>query len=334
MDLLVLGGTAWLGHQIASEAAQRGHTVTCLARGQSGPCPPETRFIAADRDRDDAYDEVTGQQWDAVIDVARQPGQVRNAVRALEPVSSRYLFVSSANVYASQRERGQDEDAAVLPALVADVMDSMQDYGAAKVACEQAVVAAFGPSRSLIARAGLIGGPGDESGRSGYWPWRFAHPCNPAGAVLLPDDPDVPTALIDVRDLAGWLVSCAETGVAGIFNAAGAPCSLTDHLAVAREVAGHDGPVTNAWPDWLTEHGVQMWMGPSSLPLWIDDPDWYGLADHASARAFAAGLVTRPLRETLLDVLAWEDARPEPGLHGAGLADDEEHELLRQLGLH
>ena len=77
-------------------------------------------------------------------------------------------------------------------------MASMKDYGAAKVACENAVLAGFGNSRTAMARAELIDGPGDLSGRSGYWPWLFAHPSGNNGAVLVPDVPDVPTAVIDV----------------------------------------------------------------------------------------------------------------------------------------
>ena len=133
-----------------------------------------------------------------MIDVSRQPGHVRRAVRDLEQVVERYVFVSSGNAYASQEEIGQNEDALRLDPLDADVMASMEDYGAAKVACENAVLAGFGSRRTVIARAGLIGGPGDLSGRSGYWPWRFAHPSGNNGAVLVPDVPDVPTAIIDV----------------------------------------------------------------------------------------------------------------------------------------
>ncbi len=331
MDLLVLGGTAWLGRELAAQALARDHAVTCMARGQAGQFVPGCRSVIADRDHPDAYDAVVDQRWDAVIDVARQPGHVRRAVTVLQRVAERIVYVSSANVYASQRELGQDEEAPLLAPLVSDVMESMEQYGAAKVACERAVLDGFGAARTMVARVGLIGGPGDEFGRSGYWPWRFAHPSNSQGAVLVPDDPQVPTAVVDVRDLAAWLLSCAETGVVGIYNAAGPPRPLAEHLAAARTVAGHTGPVRAASPSWLTERGVQMWMGPKSLPLWIDDPDWYGMNARSTDRARAAGLTTRPLGDTLADTLAWEEARPNPGPHGAGLTDDEEQHLLNIL---
>ncbi len=331
MRLLVLGGTAWLGREVAAAAVSRGHEVTCLARGSSGEVPAEVRFVRADRDRADAYDLVAGERWEVVVDVARQPGHVRRAVAALEPAARRFLFVSSGSVYASQRELDEDEDAPLLAPLQSDVMESMERYGQAKVACEQAVTGAFGAGRTLIARVGLIGGSGDGSGRSGYWPWRFARPSNHRGAVLVPDAPDVPTAVLDVRDLAAWLVSCAEAGTAGVFNAAGSPLPLADHLAEARAVGGHTGPLVSAPGDWLVEHAVQNWSGPRSLPLWLDDRDWYGMNARDTTRAQAAGLVARPLAQTLTDTLAWELARPELGPHGAGLTDEEERDLLDAL---
>ena len=67
-------------------------------------------------------------------------------------------------------------------------------------------------------------------------------------------------------------------------------------------------------------------MGPASLPLWIDDPDWRGFATMDTTRARAAGLTTRPLDETLRDVLAFEETRDEP--RRAGLTDDEERRVL------
>lgn len=156
---LVLGGTAWLGRYMAATAMERGHRITCLARGESGGAPPGAAFTRADRDGTGAYREVARQERDVVIDVSRQPGQVRRATTALAGRAGSFVSVSSTNVYAGHAIPGAGENAALLPALAGEVMASMDTYGQAKVACEQHVLSGFGPDRALIARVGLIGGP-------------------------------------------------------------------------------------------------------------------------------------------------------------------------------
>jgi len=327
-QLLVLGGTAWLGRHVAAAALTAGHQVTCLARGDSGAVAPGARFVRADRDEPHAFDAVLDRRWDAVVDVSRQPGQVRRAVTALAPRAGSFVFVSSMSVYADDATPGAAEDAAVLPALPGDVMESMETYGEAKVACEQVVGDTFGPDRSVIARAGLIGGPGDVSDRSGYWPWRFAHPARDDGVVLVPVSDDLATQLIDVRDVARWLVHSVTSSVRGVFNVTGETVPLADHLGVARDVAGHVGPVVGAGQEWLLAHGVQPWMGERSLPLWLPLPEFAGFSTRDSAAARSAGLVTRPLADTLADTLTWERTRESSRPRRAGLTDEEERVLL------
>ncbi len=330
MKLLILGGTAWLGHEIARQALERGHEVTCLARGESGSVPAGASLIRSDRDTAEGLRPVASGAWDAVIDVSRQPGQVKRAVRDLGAAGS-YLFVSSGNVYADQGQPGQDEEAPLLPPLESEVMETMETYGQAKVACERAVLDGFGPERSLIARAGLIGGPGDAFGRTGYWPLRFAHPSAGSGTVLIPDAPAMPTQVIDVRDLAGWLVRSCEESLSGVYNAVGDTRPFSGHIAAARAVAGHDGPVTAADARWLHSHGVVEWAGPRSLPLWLGDPGWQGMNARSNERAKAAGLVLRPLEETLGATLEWEEAQGLDRPRRAGLTREEEAELLAEL---
>jgi nucleoside-diphosphate-sugar epimerase len=322
-----------LGRAVATRALLDGHEVTCLARGVAGDVPGGVHWVRADRDLPDGLLGVTGAgaRWDAVVDVSRQPGQVRRAVAALEPVTSRYVFVSTTNVYADHSRPATDETVALLPALEGEVMADMGTYGEAKVACEAAVRVAFGADRCLIARAGLIGGPGDTTGRSGYWPWRFAHPVGAEGAVLTPDDPTLPMSVLDVRDLATWLVRCADAGTSGTFDTVGQPHTLGALLAASRDVAGHDGPVVPAPAAWLSEHGVQEWMGEDSLPLWVSDPQWRGFGAHTGARARAAGLVNRPVTQTLRDAAAYEEGRAATDPRRCGLSDETERRLLTLL---
>ena len=331
MRLLVLGGTGWLGGTIASMAAESGHQVTCLARGESGAAPADAAWVTSDRTQPGAYEQVSDQDWDVVMDVSSQPGQVKSAIAALADRTGFYVFVSTCSVYADNATVGQDEDGPLLPPLASDVMATVQAYGQAKVACEQHVWRAFGPEQALIARAGLIAGPGDTSDRTGYWPLRFARPAARDGAVLVPDAPQSATQVIDARDLAGWLLDASTRGVAGIFNATGTSEPLPRHLDAARAVARHSGPVVRADPQWLLGQGVQQWMGPRSLPLWVADPDWLGFGTRDSGKARAAGLRTRPLEQTLSDTLAWELTRDHGDARKAGLTDDDERALLETL---
>ncbi|MBM7506077.1 NAD-dependent epimerase/dehydratase family protein [Agromyces aurantiacus] len=325
MDLLILGGTQWLGRALATEALARGHDVTCLARGEAGAVAPGADLVVADRDAPGttAYDAVAGRDWDAVIDLTRQPGHARRAAAALAARARHVVFVSSCSVYARHDEPGADESAALLPALDADE-SAPETYGEGKVACESAWREAA-PARLLVVRPGLIAGPGDPSDRAGYWVARAARDDEP---MLVPDIPDAAVQAIDVRDLVAFVVDAVEGGIDGTVNAVGERTTFADWLAVSRELGGHDGELVPAAPDRLAELGVAEWAGPDSLPLWIADPTWNAFLDRSNAAARRAGLRLRPIRETLADALAWEREAGLDRVRRAGLGADRERELV------
>jgi hypothetical protein len=60
-------------------------------------------------------------------------------------------------------------------------------------------------------------------------------------------------------------------------------------------------------------------------------PAWHGFNARDSTAARRAGLLTRPLSETLADTLAWELTRDPGRVRQAGLADDDERQLLAEL---
>ena len=147
--------------------------------------------------------------------------------------------------------------------------------------------------------------------------------------VLIPDSTG-PVQIIDVRDLAGWLVDSAIGDVRGTFNVTGETIALPEVLRRRATVAGHTGPVGGRAVGLAGRAGVETWTGPRSLPLWLaDDPEWTGFGSRDSSRARAAGLRHRPLRDTLADTLAWELTRDPTRCAQAGLTDDDERDLLR-----
>ncbi|PWD50771.1 oxidoreductase [Serinibacter arcticus] len=324
MRLLVLGGSVFLGRAVVAAALREGHEVVCLTRGESGEVPDGAAWVRGDRTHPDGLAEVREAAWDAVVDVSLSPGQVRRSVAELSGVGH-YVLVSSGSVYADTASPGLAEDGPLLPPLDGDDMADTSEYGPAKVACEEAVAAAF-PGRATIVRAGLIGGDGDVSGRSGWWPWRMAHPADEGGRVLVPVEPDLPVQLIDVEDLAAWIVHCARERVAGAYNAVGDPVPLATVLEAAQEAAGVQRELVGVDGAWLLAHGVAPWSGPGSVPLWLDDPEWFGFTARSNAAAREEGLTLRPLVETLRAALEFHEG--SGGVPRSGLSDARERELL------
>lgn len=324
--MLVLGGTAWLGAAVSRGALARGHQVVCLARGESGSPPDGTRLVRADRTEPGAYDAVADLEIDSVVEVSWQPDQVRSALAALADRVAHWVYVSSVSVYTDDATPGADESAEVHPARTGSGPAAIGEYGPAKVACEEAVRARLGESRCTIARAGLIAGYGDRSDRFGYWPGRVARGRD-SEKVLTPP-PDSAVQVIDVLDLADWLVDCAEHRTAGTFNATGDTLPFERVMAACASAADRQVIPVPAEEDWLVAHGVEPYMGPESLPLWVPSKEYGGHSTRRNDAAKAAGLSLRPVEDTVHDALRWERELGLDRPRRAGLTPERERSLL------
>jgi len=319
----VLGGTVFLSKAVAEEAVRRGHDVTCACRGESGSLPDGVTHVAWDRDQP-APTGLAEAAYDAVVDVARHPSRARSAVAAL-PVAH-WVFVSTISVYADNAVPGGRPG--VTPELDPihediDLSVDMEAYGPMKVACEQAVLE--GATSAMVVRPGLIVGPGDPSGRFTYWPLRVRD-AGQGGEVLAPGTPDDTVQVIDVRDLAAWIVDSAERQRTGVYDGIGPVHRFEDLLAQVAEGVGATPTWTWVDQDFLTEQGVEPWAGPDSLPLWLPRPEYDGMLAHDADLPREAGLVTRPVAESARDTLAWADATP--GGVRTGIGPDREQDLL------
>jgi nucleoside-diphosphate-sugar epimerase len=322
MRLLVLGGTHFLGRHVVTAALDRGHDVATFTRGVSGAPPEGVRALHGDRDDPAALPAaLDGWAPELVVDTSCQTrAAARNAAAVLGDVRG-YAFVSSLNAYRDW------PPGPVGPEDTEPTWDTEDDeYGPTKAFAEREIGGVVG-DRFLTARAGLIVGPYDPIYRLGWWLDRISR----GGRVVVPEFLDQPIAVVDARDLAGWLVDMAAQGQGGAVNTTGpnGMTTLGGLLDLCREVTGGDAdwvPVPE--PDLLAA-GVQEWV---HLPLWLKRDVARTAWDVDTTRARELGLPSRPLRESVGDTWAWMQTSERPPLPAhrpaPGLPADLEAKLL------
>ncbi len=349
MSLLILGGTGFLGPHLVELALGRKHKVTIFNRGRTekrkgglfkdepvdrlyGNRDPNKHAEETDETTPKGLTSLQGGKWDAVIDTSGYyPRMVKASAELLAPNARWYSFISSMSVYASTSERGMDETATVgtIPDTTVETMgQNFENYGPLKALCEQEAEKAFA-GRCAGVRPGLIIGPGDPTDRFTYWPVRVDR----GGEVLAPGTPQDPIQVIDVRDLAEWLITMAERRTVGVFNAMGPKTGLTMGLLLdGCKAAAPASDAKFTWADgaFLREQNVSAW---GDMPVWVPpEGDSAGFHQANPDRAVAAGLRFRPIGDTARDTLAWWKTQPEERRTKpmrAGLTAEREAEVLK-----
>ncbi|MGA0733973.1 MAG: NAD-dependent epimerase/dehydratase family protein [Steroidobacteraceae bacterium] len=331
LDILILGGTRFLGLHMTAYAQSRGHRVTFFNRGKTNTSRfPEVERLMGDRNGD--ISALRGRRWDVVIDNSGYiPRQVSATAELLHETTSLYVFISTVSVYAGFDKPG-DENSPI--GTLADPTIEKVDgatYGPLKALCEQAARRIYGDGRSLIVRPGLIVGPDDNTDRFTYWPARAAR----GGRFVAPGDPSDPVQFIDARDLAAFTVESAENSLSGTFNALSPPgrFSIGDVINASVQSAKTTASV-DAEPVWipssvLDEQKVAPW---SDMPVWVpSEGDSAGFAAVSASRAVSAGLRIRPILATTTDTLRWHLSRPEAeqAKLRAGISPEREQDVLR-----
>lgn len=321
MDILVIGGTRFLGRHIVEAALAAGHRLTLFNRGQTNPeLFPEAEKLRGDRTSD--LSALQGRHWDAAIDICGYvPRVVRASAEALAGAVDHYTFISSISVYADFKQTGIDESTptgVLKDPTTEEITD--ETYGPLKALCEQTVEQAL-PGRALIIRPGYIVGPDDPTDRFTYWPHRVAL----GGEMLAPGDPESPVQFIDVRDLAEWIVRLVSDKTTGCYNATGPDyrLELGRLLAECKQLTNSDAHFIWADEAFLEEHKVD-------LPIWTPASE-IGIGAVNCQNAIDAGLIFRPLSETIRATLAFDISRPADYTLRAGLAKEREAELLKTL---
>ncbi|XXF76108.1 SDR family oxidoreductase [Myxococcaceae bacterium GXIMD 01537] len=331
--ILILGGTGFLGPAIVTAAQARGHSLTLFNRGKTRPeLFPDVEKLQGDRDPKKAggLAALQGRKWDAVIDTSGYyPRMVGASAELLAPNVGQYIYISSISAYERNDVVGQDESgptAKLADPAVEEMGKNMENYGGLKRACEEAAEKAM-PGRVANVRPGYIVGPEDRSDRFTWFPVRYER----GGEMLAPGSPADPLQIIDVRDLAEWLVKVVEDNTTGIFNATGPekPWSMGELFAACKAATGVDTKLTWVSSEFLLKQSED---GDGDIPIWAPPVGKYtGMHRYSNAKAVKAGLKFRPPAVTTRDTLAWFKSQPEErrAKMRAGLKPEREAELLK-----
>lgn len=321
MELLVLGGTRFVGRAVVLDALSRGWTVTAINRGLSGRLPADVEQLTVDRsDAGALATALEGRSFDLAVDTwAGAPNLVQIAANLLVGKVRRFGYVSSQSVYADGRPAGGNES---WPTVEGDPSSGATDYAADKRGGELAALAAF--PDAVLARAGFILGPWENIGRLPWWLDRFSR----GGPVVAPGRPDRPLQFVDVRDLAAWLNDALEGDVSGPYDLACPSGHLTTGslLGAVREVTGCRAELV-----WIAEEalGEVQW---DQFPAWLPEGgQWAGLLEGDITAARGTGLQSRPVEETVRDTWAWVQDEGMPTgsrIEPVGLPAEVEAKLL------
>jgi len=174
MNVLVIGGTRFVGRAIVEELLQRGHTVAIYHRGRHEVefSRPVTHVHGDRRDYTLFRADLARLSPEAVVDVIPMNAEDSQAVvEALRGRISRSVHISSGDVYAPDQPIPIPEDAPIHSAEVVELPLGDQVVPYSKVAVEEAIREAqtAGGFPATIIRLPAVYGPGDPLAREWFF---------------------------------------------------------------------------------------------------------------------------------------------------------------------
>ncbi|MEZ5158191.1 MAG: NAD-dependent epimerase/dehydratase family protein [Candidatus Nanopelagicales bacterium] len=338
MRLVVLGGTRFVGRAICAAAQKRGYDVVVFNRGHSGPPPAGALAVRGDRtmisdlrDLAKLVDERGGA--DIVIDPAcYAPSHALTSARILRDVAPSYAVVSTVTAHSQWPAQPVSASSPIYETgITQGPSDDLQLYGRLKAGVERAVETIFGEINTLVLRPGVVLGPHEDLGRLPDYLRRASR----GGEFVVGGDPEQPFQYVDARDLADFILTCAETGRPGRYDVVTRTGEYTwgDFAHAVADVAG--GTPVFVDDERLLAAGVTPWRG---LPLWSpQDPDVQGLWAVDGSAAYEFGFAARPLSDTVADTWKWlqkegPDWTPSSRAAVSGIDAEVERQLIAGTG--
>ena len=204
MKILVMGGTRFVGRPLVARLQDQGHALTLFTRGKN-PVPAGVEHLCGDRSSDEGLSALQGRSFDVIVDSSGRKQEDSSRVVAITGAPShRFVYVSSAGVYADSEQWPLDESSPTDP----------QSRHAGKADTEAWLRKEGIPFTSF--RPTYIYGPGNYNPVERWFFDRIVH----NRPIPLPGDGSTITQLGHVEDLAEAMARCIEVDAAAnrIYN--------------------------------------------------------------------------------------------------------------------
>ncbi|MBW3660882.1 MAG: NAD-dependent epimerase/dehydratase family protein [Gemmatimonadetes bacterium] len=313
MDVLVIGGTRFVGPRLVRALLDRDHRVTTFNRGKTPTdLPDSVERLHGDRsDPAQLARGIGGREFDACVDtIAMRGGDTLGAVEVLDGRVGHYVHFSTGQVYLVRAgcpvpAREEDYDGPIVEAPPEEWARREWRYGIEKRECEDALEDAWVSRRFPATRLRLpmIHGAGDPKGRIQGYVLRLTD----GGPLLVPLESGPRIRHVHVDDVVDAVVRIVEDGrgIGAAYNLApGDLVSFHDFLARLGEILDATPDVVRLPRDELLDEGLFPACSPLSNP-------WMSVLDGTRARE-ELGVAPRALAEWLAGLVErLENEEPE-----------------------
>ncbi|MFZ0391884.1 MAG: NAD-dependent epimerase/dehydratase family protein [Calditrichia bacterium] len=313
MQILIIGGTRFLGYHLTRSLLDKGMQVTLFNRGVT---PDDfgkrvDRIYGERRDYRRFYDTLHSRRFDAVIDlIGYEPQDVETAERTFHDRTGQYIFISTGQVYLVTENkhlpsREEDYHQPLIPCPPGE--EAAYEYGIKKRQMEDYLQAAFRSRRfpCVRFRCPIIQGPRDYTLRFYSYLLRLAdgHP------LIIPEGGDAIIRHIFVEDVVNAILQVLgrENSRGKVYNLAQQPVlTLSRFIELAAGIMNTPAGTVTVPRRKLEENGIPGVISPFS-------GKWVSYIDPSLARE-EIGFRDTPLEEWMPETIRWfmEEYEGEP----------------------
>ena len=235
MNVLILGGTRFVGKRLVHLLAEQGHDITVASRGKTiVSFPNNVQRLKLDRaSRDSMATALQDRHWDIVYDqICFYADDAVSAAEIFAGKTGRYVLCSSAAVYTNPLDAEEDTfDPTAYPMRRMD--RSTISYAEGKRQAE-AVIFQSASFPAVAVRFPIILGPDDYTKRLRIQVHRIA-----SNEPVNIENPDAEISLISSVEAAAFLAWLSGVPLTGPFNACSdGPVSLKEIVRFIEEATG------------------------------------------------------------------------------------------------